>query len=107
MAEGGKAVVRRKLVPRNFAQVNDEKIDGRKHVAIGVEQSSGSRPFGVGAGEILAAVQIAMIAGLPYTALRDAVLTHPTLVEGLIPPFSSAPSAHNVAEKRRAQTSST
>jgi pyruvate/2-oxoglutarate dehydrogenase complex dihydrolipoamide dehydrogenase (E3) component len=48
--------------------------------------------FGVGAGEILAAVQIAMIAGLPYTALRDAVLTHPTLAEGLIPLFSSAPS---------------
>src|SRR3989454_512438 len=50
----------------------------------------GFTAFGVGAGEILAAVQIAMIAGLPYTALRDAVLTHPTLVEGLIPLFSSA-----------------
>ena len=67
----------------------------------------GFTAFGVGAGEILAAVQIAVIAGLPYTELRDAVLTHPTLVEGLIPLFSSAPSAHNVAEKRRAQTSST
>ena len=40
-------------------------------------------------GEIMAAVQVAMIAGLPYSALRDAVLTHPTLVEGLIPLFSS------------------
>jgi hypothetical protein len=39
----------------------------------------------------MAAVQIAMIAGLPYTALRDAILTHPTLVEGLIPLFSSVP----------------
>jgi pyruvate/2-oxoglutarate dehydrogenase complex dihydrolipoamide dehydrogenase (E3) component len=48
--------------------------------------------FGVGAGEIMSAVQIAMIAGLPYTGLRDAVLTHPTLVEGLIPLFSSPPS---------------
>jgi Pyridine nucleotide-disulphide oxidoreductase, dimerisation domain len=38
----------------------------------------GFTAFGVGAGETLAAVQIAMIAGLPYTALRDAVLTHPT-----------------------------
>jgi pyruvate/2-oxoglutarate dehydrogenase complex dihydrolipoamide dehydrogenase (E3) component len=45
----------------------------------------GFTAFGVGAGEILAAVQIAMIAGLPYTVLRDAVLTQPTLVEGLIP----------------------
>jgi pyruvate/2-oxoglutarate dehydrogenase complex dihydrolipoamide dehydrogenase (E3) component len=63
----------------------------------------GFTAFGVGAGETLAAVQIAMIAGLPYTALRDAVLTHPTLVEGLISLFSSAASAHNVAETRGAQ----
>ena len=48
--------------------------------------------LGVGAGEILSSVQIAMVAGLPYTALRDAILTHPTLVEGLIPLFSSVPS---------------
>jgi pyruvate/2-oxoglutarate dehydrogenase complex dihydrolipoamide dehydrogenase (E3) component len=53
--------------------------------------------FGVGAGEILSSVQIAMVAGLPYTALRDAMLTHPTLVEGLIPLFSSAPSAPKAA----------
>jgi hypothetical protein len=35
-------------------------------------------------------VQIATIAELPYTKLRDAVLTHPT--EGLIPLFASVPS---------------
>jgi pyruvate/2-oxoglutarate dehydrogenase complex dihydrolipoamide dehydrogenase (E3) component len=58
----------------------------------------GFTAFGVGAGEIMAAVQIAMIAGLPYTALRDAVLTHPTLVEGLIPLFSSGPSSHKLAD---------
>ena len=39
----------------------------------------------------MGAVQIAMIAGLPYTGLRDAVLTHPTLLEGLIVLFSSVP----------------
>jgi len=65
----------------------------------------GFTAFGVGAGEILATVQIAMIAGLPYTALRDAVLTHPTLVEGLISLFSSAASGHNVVETRGAQIS--
>ncbi len=48
--------------------------------------------LGVDAGEVLSSVQIAMVAGLPYTALRDAMLTHPTLVEGLIPLFSSVPS---------------
>jgi probable pyridine nucleotide-disulfide oxidoreductase len=34
------------------------------------------------AGEMLGTVQMAMIAGLPFTALRDAVLSHPTMVEG-------------------------
>ena len=58
----------------------------------------GFTAFGVGAGEVMSAVQIAMIAGLPYTALRDAVLTHPTLVEGLIPLFSSVASSHNVSD---------
>ncbi len=52
----------------------------------------GFTAFGVNAGEIMGAVQIAMIAGLPYTGLRDAVLTHPTLLEGLVVLFSSAPS---------------
>ncbi|HYV73208.1 MAG TPA: FAD-dependent oxidoreductase [Candidatus Binatia bacterium] len=61
--------------------------------------------FGVGAGEIMAAVQVAMIAGLPYTALRDAILTHPTLGEGLIPLFSSAASVHSVAERTATRVS--
>jgi pyruvate/2-oxoglutarate dehydrogenase complex dihydrolipoamide dehydrogenase (E3) component len=60
----------------------------------------GFTAFGVGAGEVMAAVQVAMIAGLPYTALRDAVITHPTLVEGLIPLFSSVASTHNLADTR-------
>jgi pyruvate/2-oxoglutarate dehydrogenase complex dihydrolipoamide dehydrogenase (E3) component len=47
--------------------------------------------FGVGGGEIMGAVQIAMIGNLPYTALRDAVITHPTLLEGLIVLFSAVP----------------
>ena len=31
----------------------------------------------------VAAVQVAMLAHLPYQQLRDAVLTHPTMSEGL------------------------
>jgi pyruvate/2-oxoglutarate dehydrogenase complex dihydrolipoamide dehydrogenase (E3) component len=50
----------------------------------------GFTAFGVGAAEIMTSVQIARNAGLPYTTLRDTILTHPTLVEGLIPLFSSA-----------------
>jgi len=49
--------------------------------------------FGVGGGEIMASVQVAMIGGLPYTVLRDAIFTHPTLLEGLIPLFSAVPPA--------------
>jgi pyruvate/2-oxoglutarate dehydrogenase complex dihydrolipoamide dehydrogenase (E3) component len=52
----------------------------------------GFTAFAVDAGEIMASVQTAMIAGLPYTALRDAIWAHPTLLEGLTPLFSSAPS---------------
>jgi probable pyridine nucleotide-disulfide oxidoreductase len=39
--------------------------------------------LGAGAGEVIAAVQIAMLAGLPYVSLRDAILTHPTMTKGL------------------------
>jgi pyruvate/2-oxoglutarate dehydrogenase complex dihydrolipoamide dehydrogenase (E3) component len=39
--------------------------------------------LGSGAGEVTAAVQGAMLAGLPYTGLRDAILTHRTMAEEL------------------------
>jgi hypothetical protein len=38
----------------------------------------------------MAIVQVAMVAGLPYAALRDMILTHPTMAEGLLGLFSSA-----------------
>ena len=57
-------------------------------IAADSDRILGFTAFGVGAGEIMSAVQIAMIAELPFTALQDAVLTHPTLVEGLIPLFA-------------------
>jgi pyruvate/2-oxoglutarate dehydrogenase complex dihydrolipoamide dehydrogenase (E3) component len=51
----------------------------------------GFTAFGVGAGEIIAPVQVAMMGEMPYTALRDAIFTHPTLPEGLVPLFSAVP----------------
>ena len=39
--------------------------------------------IGSEAGEVMAAVQTAMLANLPYWRLRDAVLVHPTIAEGL------------------------
>jgi pyruvate/2-oxoglutarate dehydrogenase complex dihydrolipoamide dehydrogenase (E3) component len=47
--------------------------------------------FGVGAGETMATVQLAMKAGIPYTVLRDMTITHPTIAEGLVSLFSSVP----------------
>lgn len=53
-------------------------IDGKTDRILGFTM------FGAGAGEVMATVQIAMLAGLPYLALRDAIITHPTMTEGLI-----------------------
>jgi pyruvate/2-oxoglutarate dehydrogenase complex dihydrolipoamide dehydrogenase (E3) component len=47
--------------------------------------------IGSEAGEVMFAVQTAMLAGLPYTKLRDAVITHLTVAEGLGPLFGSVP----------------
>jgi pyruvate/2-oxoglutarate dehydrogenase complex dihydrolipoamide dehydrogenase (E3) component len=48
--------------------------------------------IGSEAGEVMAAVQAAMLANLPYGRLRDAVLVHPTIAEGLGSLFSNVPS---------------
>jgi pyruvate/2-oxoglutarate dehydrogenase complex dihydrolipoamide dehydrogenase (E3) component len=53
------------------------------------ERILGFAMLGMQGGEIAGAVQIAMMAGLPYTALRDAPFAHPTLVESLNSLFSS------------------
>ncbi|KMO40420.1 mercuric reductase [Methylobacterium variabile] len=47
--------------------------------------------LGTDAGEVMAAVQVAMLAGLPYQALRDAILAHPTAAEGLNSLFAGVP----------------
>ena len=51
----------------------------------------GCTVLSVEAGEMLGAVQMAMIAELPFAALRDAVLSHPTLVEGFNNLFANVP----------------
>jgi hypothetical protein len=47
--------------------------------------------IGAEAGEVLAAVQTAMLAKLPYQKLRDAVIAHLTMTEGLGPLLSNVP----------------
>jgi pyruvate/2-oxoglutarate dehydrogenase complex dihydrolipoamide dehydrogenase (E3) component len=47
--------------------------------------------LGAEAGEVMAVVQTAMLAGMPYTGLRDAIIAHPTMAEGLGGLFSNVP----------------
>ncbi|HVT28555.1 MAG TPA: FAD-dependent oxidoreductase, partial [Lacipirellulaceae bacterium] len=44
--------------------------------------------FGAEASEIMTVVETAMLGRLPYTALRDAIIAHPTAAEGLIGMFA-------------------
>src|SRR2546430_9366627 len=62
----------------------------------------GFSAFGAEAGEVMASVQVAMIAELPFTALRDAIFTHPTMAEGLIPLLSNVtPTSAPVGKETR------
>jgi pyruvate/2-oxoglutarate dehydrogenase complex dihydrolipoamide dehydrogenase (E3) component len=51
----------------------------------------GFAAFGVNVGEIMPTVQVAMAGGLPYMLLRDSIISHPTIAEGLGPLFSAIP----------------
>jgi pyruvate/2-oxoglutarate dehydrogenase complex dihydrolipoamide dehydrogenase (E3) component len=62
-------------------------IDGQRDEILGFTM------FGADAGEVMAIVQVAMIAGLPFTRLREAILTHPTMAEGLGELFDDVRSA--------------
>jgi pyruvate/2-oxoglutarate dehydrogenase complex dihydrolipoamide dehydrogenase (E3) component len=61
-------------------------------VEVNGDRILGFTAFAVDGGEIMASVQTAMMGGSPYAVLREAIWAHPTLVEGLIPLFSSEPS---------------
>ena len=60
-------------------------------IAAQSDQILGFTALGAGGGELLAVVQTAMLVGLPYTALRDTILTHPTIAEGLTVLFAQEP----------------
>jgi pyruvate/2-oxoglutarate dehydrogenase complex dihydrolipoamide dehydrogenase (E3) component len=55
------------------------------------ERILGFMMIGPDAGEVRAVVQTAMLGGLPYTIFRDAILTHPTMAEGLNALFAAIP----------------
>jgi pyruvate/2-oxoglutarate dehydrogenase complex dihydrolipoamide dehydrogenase (E3) component len=52
-------------------------------VAKDSDEILGFPAFGFEASELMVAMETAMLGQLPYTVLRDAILTHPTMSEGL------------------------
>jgi pyruvate/2-oxoglutarate dehydrogenase complex dihydrolipoamide dehydrogenase (E3) component len=68
--------------PRGFLKMLIEKNSDR---------ILGLTAFGAEASEPMATVQTAMLANLPYTALRDAIFTHPTAAEGLTHLLANVP----------------
>jgi pyruvate/2-oxoglutarate dehydrogenase complex dihydrolipoamide dehydrogenase (E3) component len=73
-------------------QATDE-TDGFMKVLVGAEDDRivGFTMLGSEAGEVMAAIQTAMLAELPYTKLRDAVIAHLTVAEGLGPLLGNVP----------------
>jgi pyruvate/2-oxoglutarate dehydrogenase complex dihydrolipoamide dehydrogenase (E3) component len=51
----------------------------------------GFTAFGAEASEMMAAVQTAMVANLPFHAVRETIFAHPTVAEGLGTLFSANP----------------
>jgi pyruvate/2-oxoglutarate dehydrogenase complex dihydrolipoamide dehydrogenase (E3) component len=73
-------------------QATDE-TEGFMKAVIGANDDRilGFTMIGSEAGEVMAAVQTAMLAELPYPRLRDAVIAHLTIAEGLGNLFDSVP----------------
>ena len=75
-----------------WTQTSDEKQGFMKTLVSGSDDRIlGFTMIGAEAGEVMAAVQTAMLADLPYPRLRDAILAHPTMAEGLGSLFSNVP----------------
>jgi len=51
----------------------------------------GFTTIGPGVGELLPVIQLAMSADMPYTAVHNIILTHPTLSEGFLSLFNAVP----------------
>jgi pyruvate/2-oxoglutarate dehydrogenase complex dihydrolipoamide dehydrogenase (E3) component len=74
-------------MPMNYVARALEVDETRGFMKVVVDADSqqilGCAILGIQGGEIMGAIEIAMLGKLPYTALRDAVFAHPTLVESL------------------------
>ncbi len=85
------------------AQATDQR-EGFMKALIGDSDDRilGFTMIGAAAGEVMAAVQMAMVAGLPYLNLANADFAHPTMAEGLSSLFSSVPPRAEETKSRAA-----
>ena len=75
-------------------QATGEKAGFMKALVGGDDRILGFTMIGAEAGEVMAAMQMAMLGGIPYTRLRDeAIFAHPTMAEGLGALFATVPAA--------------
>jgi pyruvate/2-oxoglutarate dehydrogenase complex dihydrolipoamide dehydrogenase (E3) component len=93
---------RRQGVPVRVARLPMGKVlrtlttgetEGFMKVLVGAKDDRilGFTMIGSEAGEVMAAIQTAMLGDMPYTKLRDAVVAHLTVAEGLGPLFEGVP----------------
>jgi pyruvate/2-oxoglutarate dehydrogenase complex dihydrolipoamide dehydrogenase (E3) component len=94
-AERQGVIVRVAQLPMNSvlgAQATDQR-EGFMKALVGDSDDRvlGFTMIGAAAGEVMAAVHTAMLAGLSYSRLADADFAHPTMAEGLSSLFSNVP----------------
>ena len=73
------------------AQATDQRQGFMKALVGDSDRIVGFTMIGAASGEVMAAVQTAMLAGLSYSNLANADFAHPTMAEGLSSLFSSVP----------------
>jgi len=84
--------VPRAIGRRGYAETTYQRQGFMKAVvADGEDRILGFTMIGAAAGEVMAAVHTAMLAGLSYAKLADADFAHPTMAEGLSSLFSAVP----------------
>jgi len=85
--------VRVAKMPMNYVARALEVDEARGFMKAVVDEDTsqilGCAILGIEGGEIMAALEIAMMGKVPYTVLRDAIFAHPTLAESLNNLFSS------------------
>ena len=87
--EARRAGVEYRLATMPFAQIFRTRTISEPRGTIKIliakdsDQILGFTAFGFEASELMSAVQTAMAGHLPYTVLRDAIFTHPTMSEGI------------------------